>query len=316
MGAVVAIVNPQSADGSTGRRWPKTAHLLREGLGPFETVFTSGPDMATEATRAALRAGASFIVAVGGDGTLNEVVNGFFDETGTPIAPGADIGLLPAGTGGDFRRSVGLSADGKGAVRCLADRPARLIDVGRVTYTRAEGGRGSRFFLNVASCGVSGLVDRYANRGSKRFGGKVSFVLASLRALTVYRDRQVSLRLDDGPSEAMAITSLAVANGQYFGGGMWVAPKAELDDGLLDVTVWRGFGFQDFVLKASRLYDGTHLSLPGVSTYRARRVVAESEQEVLLDVDGEQVGILPVTWDILPGVLRMRGISTAGHPAS
>jgi diacylglycerol kinase (ATP) len=307
VGAVVAIVNPQSADGTTGRRWPRTANLLREGVGAFETVFTSGPDMATQATRAAVQAGASLVIAVGGDGTLNEVVNGFLDERGTALSAEAALGLLPAGTGGDFRRSVGIPADTRGAVRCLA-RACRQVDVGRLTYTTVDGGQGSRLFVNVASCGVSGLVDRYANRGSKRLGGKVSFVLASLRALSTYSDRRVRVRLDDGPTEEMAITSLAVANGQYFGGGMWVAPQAALDDGLLDVTVWSGFGFGAFVLRASRLYDGTHLTLPGVSNCRARKVVVESEEEVLLDVDGEQIGRVPATWEVLPGALRMQGI--------
>jgi YegS/Rv2252/BmrU family lipid kinase len=307
MGAIVAIVNPNSADGATGRRWPKTASLLREGIGAHETVFTSGPEMAISAARAAVRAGASLIIAVGGDGTLNEVINGFFDEDGAPIATEAAVGLIPAGTGGDFRRTAGIPVDTKGAVRCLA-RPRRRVDVGRLIYTTPGGGSGIRHFINVASCGVSGLVDRYANQGSKRLGGKISFVLASLRALSAYRDRRVRVRFDDGPTKEMAITSLAVANGQYFGGGMWVAPQGALDDGVLEVTIWSGFGVSDFVFKASRLYNGTHLALAGASAYRARKVVVESEQEVLLDVDGEQVGVLPATWQVLPGALRMQGV--------
>jgi diacylglycerol kinase (ATP) len=306
-GATVAIVNPRSAEGATGRHWHKTASLLHDGVGPFETVFTSGPEMATRAARAALQAGADLIVAVGGDGTLNEVVNGFFDEQGVAVAPQASLGLLPAGTGGDFRRSVGIPLDTKGAVQVLAGE-SRLIDLGRVTYRTLDGGQAARLFVNVASCGVSGLVDRYVNRSSKRLGGKISFALASLRALAEYRDRRIRLQIDGGPWEERAITSLAVANGQYFGGGMWVAPQASLDDGIFDVTLWSGFGFRDFVFKAAQLYDGRHLKLPGVSTARARKLVAESGEEVLLDLDGEQPGMLPATWEVIPGALRLRGI--------
>jgi YegS/Rv2252/BmrU family lipid kinase len=301
----VVIVNPSSADGATGRRWHKTAGVLHDGVGPFEVVFTSSPLMATRATRAALREGAKLIIAVGGDGTLNEVVNGFFDENGQAMAPNAELGLLPAGTGGDFRRSAGIPLDLKEAVRVLAG-PSRPIDLGRVSFQTPDGGRASRFFVNVASCGVSGLVDRYVERIGKRFGGKISFMLASLRALGAYRDQRVRLQIDEGPWQDMAITSLAVANGQYFGGGMWVAPKASLDDGIFDVTMWSGFGISDFVLKSAKLYDGTHLQLPGVTTARARRVVAESEGEVLLDLDGEQPGRLPATWEIVPRALHLR----------
>jgi YegS/Rv2252/BmrU family lipid kinase len=247
------------------------------------------------------------IVAVGGDGTLNEVVNGFFEESGTPVAPEAELGLLPAGTGGDFRRSVGIPLETKGAVRVLAGK-SRRVDIGKVTYRTLDGGQGSRFFINVASCGVSGLVDRYVNRSSKRLGGKISFALASLRALAEYRDRRIKLQLDDGPWQEMTITSLAVANGQYFGGGMWVAPKAALDDGIFDLTLWTGFGFRDFVFKSGQLYDGRHLQLSGVTTARARKVVATSEEEVLLDLDGEQPGQLPATWEVLPQALQLRGI--------
>jgi YegS/Rv2252/BmrU family lipid kinase len=311
-GATVAVVNPRSADGATGRRWDKTARLLHDGIGPFETVFTSGPEMATRVTRAALREGAALIVAVGGDGTLNEVTNGFFDESGHAVSPEAALGLLPAGTGGDFRRSVGIPLDTEAAVRILAGE-SRLVDVGKVTYRAHDGGQASRFFINVASCGVSGLVDRYVNRSTKRLGGKISFALASLRSLGEYRDRHIRLQLDGGAWEEMAITSLAVANGQYFGGGMWVAPKAALDDGIFDVTIWTGFGFRDFVFKSAQLYDGRHLRLPGVTTARARTVVAQSEEEVLLDLDGEQPGRLPATWEVIPRALRLRGI--AGSPS-
>ena len=302
----VAIVNPRSANGATARAWPALAHKLENAIGSFETLFTDGPGAATRLARDALRGGASLVVSVGGDGTHNEVSNGFFDGA-TAVAPDATFGIIPAGTGGDFRRSFGWSADPREAIERLRTGARRRIDVGRLEFIATDGQPASRCFVNVASFGIGGLVDDKVNRSSKLLGGRLSFSLASLRALLEYRDQKVRLTLDGGAPEALCVTNVAMANGQFFGAGMWVAPEAKLDDGLFDVTIWQGFGLSDFLLRSRRIYDGTHVKFSGTRVLRARRVVAESDERVLLDVDGEQPGRLPATFELLPQALWIAG---------
>jgi len=169
-----------------------------------------------------------------------------------------------------------------------------------------DGRPAQRYFVNVASFGVSGQVDREVNRASKGLGGKATFFLASAKAMWRYRDQRVRLRADAGPWTEETVTTVAVANGQYFGGGMRVAPTADPSDGYFDVTVWSGYTLFDFAFKSRRIYDGTHVALPGTRTFRARLLEAESDEEVLLDVDGEQPGRLPVRVELLPGALRLK----------
>jgi YegS/Rv2252/BmrU family lipid kinase len=299
------VVNPESAGGTTGRRWPEIRAEVLRALGDgAEHAFTERPMHAAALTAEALRNGFRRIVAVGGDGTLNEVVNGFF-QAGSPVPPDACLALVPRGTGGDFRRTFGLN----GSLRETCARltgDVRPLDVGRVRFIRTDGAPGERYFVNVASFGVSGQVDRAVNASSKVLGGKVSFFLASVRTLVGWRDQVVRIRVDGGPEETLAVTTLAVANGQYFGGGMRVAPEADPSDGQLDVTIWSGYHLKDFALKSASVYDGRHVRWAGTRTLRCRRLEATSDEEVLLDVDGEQPGRLPATFEVLAGALRIQ----------
>ena len=299
------VVNPESAGGSTGRRWPEIHAQVVRALGEdAEHAFTERPMHAADLTAEALRKGFRRIVAVGGDGTLNEVVNGFL-RGGGPVPEDACLALVPRGTGGDFRRTFGLN----GSLRECCDRlqgTVRPLDVGQIRFTRPDGTPGERYFVNVASFGASGRVDRAVNTGSKALGGKLSFFVASVRTLLGWKDQTVRIRIDGGPEETLGITTLAIANGQYFGGGMRVAPEADPSDGQLDVTIWSGYRLKDFALKSASVYDGRHVRWAGTRTLRCRGLEATSEEEVLLDVDGEQPGRLPATFDVLPGALRLQ----------
>ena len=306
MAATVLVVNPQSAGGKTERRWPELRALIQEGYGAFEERFTRAAGDATRLTREALAAGAELVVAVGGDGTINEVVNGFFDDTG-PIAPAASFGIVPAGTGGDFIKSLGVPRETAAAAAALKLAP-RAIDVGRLRYVSSDGRPALRHFINIASFGIGGLVDRYVNQSSKALGGKLSFALATLKAGVTYHNATVRLILDGGTPKEGKIYNVAVANGRYFGGGMKVAPDAALDDGLFDVITMGDFGFADLLLRGLDIYSGKHIGSPKVSVQRARRVEAEATDgvEVLLDVDGEAPGRLPASFELLAGALRIR----------
>jgi YegS/Rv2252/BmrU family lipid kinase len=298
------IVNPSSAAGATGRRWDRIAKLLRQSLGNFEHAMTRAPHDATALARAALCDGCEMVVAVGGDGTLNEVAYGFFDGAAA-IAPDAVLGVIAIGTGSDFGRTLGQT-DLQSACARLGGRETRRIDAGLARFSNHDGSPAMRIFINVASFGVGGLVARLVSPRLKPLSGRVAFTLATLRALAVYRDLTVTLQFDDAAPRTLAITNCAFGNGRFFGAGMQVAPAAELDDGEFDVTIWSGFGLMDFIRKRHTLYDGSHVREPGSETLRLRRATATSNSAVLLEIDGESAGRLPLQLEVLPLALRLK----------
>jgi YegS/Rv2252/BmrU family lipid kinase len=307
------VVNPRSADGATGRHFDDIAAAVRGALGECAHGFTARQRHATELTREALRAGTELVVAIGGDGTINEVVNGFFEplapgEPPRAINPDAALAIVPRGTGGDFRRTLGLDGDLARSTARLRGAPRR-IDLGRIDYTADGGATASRLFINVSGAGVGARIVAIANERSKMLGGKLSFMIASLRGLAGWSDVPVRASLDGGAFEELSITSFSVANGRFFGGGMEVAPGARIDDGLFHLTIWSGFGFGTFVLKSGMLYDGSHLKLDGTRTATARSVRLEpgtaAGAPVLVEADGEQLGKLPAQFTVLPGALNL-----------
>jgi YegS/Rv2252/BmrU family lipid kinase len=267
---------------------------------------------AAELTRKALREGHDLIIAVGGDGTVNEVVNGFFEETRPgdaprAINPDAALAILPRGTGGDFRRSLGLMGDLKASASRLQGTP-KTIDVGRVELIGDNGETHARYFINVAEVGLGGDVVRIANTSSKALGGKATFALASARALWGWKDHPVRVSVDGKPAQDMKVTDLSVCNGRFFGGGMLVAPGAAMDDGLFHLTIWSGFTLTDFVVKSGGLYDGSHINFAGTRIDSGKQVrvePADAAREVLVEADGELLGKLPATFTVVPASLKL-----------
>ena len=302
----VLVVNPWSQGGRLGKRWRDVAETIGRAF-PFEEAITQGPQDATRLTREALRGGAERVVAIGGDGTINEVANGFFDDDGRAIAPDASLAIIPFGTGGDFRRTLHLPTDLAEAAAVIAAGHRRKIDVGRIEFTATGGARASRMFVNIASFGVSGVVDRLVNQSSKKLG-RLAFAVATARATWSYKNQRVQLVFDGADRVEATINTVAIANGRYFGGAMKVAPDAEVDDGVFDVIAMGDFGFGDLLKSGRRLYSGTHLSMDKVTSRRARVVEAEPVDPgavVELDVDGECPGRLPARFEIVPGALWM-----------
>ncbi len=301
------IVNPASADGRTGRHFDAVARAVRDAVGDFDFSFTRRRGDGSVLAREVVRAGANLVAAVGGDGTASEVIDGLMDD-GRPPRPGVVFGFIPRGTGGDLRRTLGLPSDTAQAALVLLAGRDRTLDLGRIEFLGHDGRVQVRHFVNVAGFGISGRVVQEVERSGKVFGGRAAFMLASARVLARWRDQPVRWRADGGPWHEDRVTSLSVCNGRFFGGGMMVAPDARLDDGLFDVTIWKGIGFSDFILKKGMLYDGTHVRLPNTRTLKVRMLEAEplGEEPVLLDVDGEQPGMLPARFTISPGALQAR----------
>jgi len=302
------VANPQSANGSLGRKWPMLERVIREHFGDFDHRFTEGSGDATVITRRAIADGYEMVVAMGGDGTISEVADGYFTDQG-PVDPEAALGVLPFGTGGDFRKSIGAPKTLPEGAASLRGQKTRAIDAGRLYYLNNDGEPRVRHFINIASFGIGGLIDQLVNTTTKAFGGTVSFAVASLRAMRRFSPQRARLRLDGGAAQEVVLQSVAVANGQYFGGGMWIAPKAALDDGLFDVVTLGPLSKWDMLTKMNKIYRGTHFELPQVTHARAARVEAEPvdpDEHILLDVDGETPGRLPATFELLPRAVRLK----------
>jgi diacylglycerol kinase (ATP) len=301
----LVVVNPASAGGRTGRRWPEVADRLRAAGLDFEVALTASGGDAEVLSRQALRDGRALVVAAGGDGTINEVVNGFF-EAGRPIATSACLGVLPMGTGGDLRRTLGHPLDIDRAATVLCAAQTRVVDAGRITCTGFSGGTVIRHFLNIADAGIGGDVVDRANRGRRLVNGEVTFLLASIRTLLTWRNRPMRVVID-GRARELVAQQVVVANCQYFGGGMRVAPWAAPDDGLLDVVIAGDLGPWENVRGLRRIREGTHLDAgsPKISHALAERVEISSPVLTRVDADGEQPGVLPAVIEVQPGALRV-----------
>ena len=307
-----AVVNPRSSGGRTREIWPLLSGRLARGMGPFDTVFTDGPMAAKRLTANALKDGVEHIVAVGGDGTVNEVVNGFF-EGERPINPHASLSIITSGTGADFRRTFGTPDDLDRQLQRVMDGETHAIDLGLLTYRDdATANTRKRYFDNVASFGMSGMADKVVNQltFAKKFGGKFAFQWGTLKALLAYKGQRVRLRVDDIFDEVLDINTVAVCNGCYFGGGMKIAPEAKPDDGLLDIIVVRHASVFQILKGLPGLYAGRHLeNKKYVFMLRGRKITAEPvrpSEEILLDVDGEAPGRLPATFEVVPRALLLK----------
>jgi len=306
------VVNPRSGNGRTGRDWKSIERALASVYPAMSVGFTRKQGEAAALVRYALREGHQEIVAVGGDGTINEAVNGMFDADGT-TPQHAVFAFITSGTGGDFRKSFGIDAGAEVAIERLKRATVRRIDAGRVTCLTKTGEPTSRYFVNIASFGLSGVIVDSVNRAriAKLFGGSFAFAFHSALTMLRYRNRAVRIMIDGVEDEIASIATVAIANGQYFGGGMKVAPGAVIDDGMFDIVIMGGAPKGQSLADMKLIYTGEHIHRPNVRVLRGQHVVvapvAETRgQAVLIETDGEAAGRLPATFEILPRALNLR----------
>jgi len=240
-------------------------------------------------------------VSVGGDGTLNEVANGVVRS-----GAGTEVAVVPLGTGMDFVRTYGIPNRFEDAVRVAVDGATRTIDVGRVSYRTWSDEPAERYVANVGSVGMSAAVAQRANGMSKALGGKATFFLALVRVFLEWKNTIVEVELDDGRRREARMHDVIVANGQWHGGAMWLAPDAAPDDGLFDVVLIGDVTKRDFVTTAPKIYRGTYLAHPKVELMRGRVVDVNAPERLPIELDGEQVGTTPVRFEVVPGALRVR----------
>jgi len=305
------IVNPKSAAGSTKSHWAEIASDFRAHFGAFQVAFTKKPGDGTELAKRAIEAGRNFVIACGGDGTINEVANGIL-ETGEDC----ELGILPSGTGGDFRRSLGIPSNSREAAKALRTGETKRIDVGRVTFQSFQNEQISRYFLNVSSFGLSAsIIERVKTTGKldwlpvAALRGKTSFALSTLQEVLGLDFTTVRVKFDDREEKSLNTMNFCVANARYFGGGMKIAPDAKLNDGFFDVVNIGDIKTAKIILNAYTLYRGTHLNLREVKSKLAKRIEAapvDKTQEIFLEVDGELPGKLPAVFEIVPNALKVR----------
>jgi diacylglycerol kinase (ATP) len=304
---VRVILNPNAAAGAALRRLGAIEECLRRYELSHEIVLTNSAGHATELARAAVSDGVDVLVAVGGDGTLNEVVQAYLDAKGEPVK-GPDLAIIPIGTGGDFKRTLGLSGAIDEAVARVRHGTRRPIDLGILRLVSHAGGERVQAFVNIASFGIGGQVDALVN-GTKWLGGKAGFFMATVRAMATYKNASVRVRVDGTTWFEGPIFNVAIANGRFFGGGMMIAPQADPSDGRFELVSIGDITRTEAVGLSNKIYKGAHLAADGVRVSTGTRVEAEPMHpwaSVLLDVDGEQPGKLPATATIAKGALTFR----------
>jgi diacylglycerol kinase (ATP) len=305
---VRVILNPNAAAGAALHRVKQIGETLRRYDLPHEIVLTRARGHAKELAQAAAADGVDVIAVVGGDGTLNEVSQAYVDDRGEAVA-GPDLALIPSGTGGDFKKTLGMSGALEEAVARIRHGQKRPIDLGVLRLTALTGEERVRAFVNIASFGIGGQVDAIVNRSPKWLGGQAAFFLATLRAMASYKNASVRVKVDGKPWFEGPVFNVAIANGRFFGGGMMIAPHADPSDGRFECVALGDLTRPEVIGLSAKVYQGAHLASPDVRVTSGTRVEAEPLYpwaSVLLDVDGEQPGKLPVKATLIPRALTFR----------
>jgi YegS/Rv2252/BmrU family lipid kinase len=305
MVSTFVLVNPSSRSGKTGKRVAELETLLRKYVGAYELLCTEREGDGLRLARMAADRGATRLVIAGGDGTVSEALSGLL-ESGR--ANDVEIGLLPLGTGRDFARLLRLGTDLETCVARLFTGRRRNVDAGRVRCRASDGSERTRCFLNIASCGLSAVAARWLAEPGQKWRGPWSYVLSGLVGLRRYPISPVTIRVDDRVVYEGPLLLAAATNGQYFGGGQRVSPGAAIDDGLLDLVIIEGMSPIASLVLFPAIIAGRHVSDARVHVHQGAVVRVDSTAEVWIETDGEPVGTVPATIEVLPGVVRLCGL--------
>ena len=300
-GDLVVIANPRSGRGRVAQELPELERqLISRKLG-YRIVQTEGPGHATDIAREALLGGERFLVAVGGDGTVQEVVNGMVEDD-RPLAEGSVLGVVAAGSGCDFVRTFGLPQDVPRAVHHLEGERLYAIDLARVDYTE-DGRTVTRYVPNIAECGLGGAVVRRAER-LPRWLGRSRYFWAFWLSMRGYRAGLISVRADRKSWEGRA-SNVVIANGQFYGGGMKISPRSYPGDGLLDIQISTGPKSEAFTM-IPKVYRGEHVPHPHIKEMRGKSITVEADRPLPIEGDGEVLGTTPATFTVIPEVVSLK----------
>ncbi|MEN8153980.1 MAG: diacylglycerol kinase family protein [Acidobacteriota bacterium] len=307
MEKVHVIVNPFSAHGKTEQRWENIRTAIKYYFKEFKYIFTEKPTQATEIARELLHDGFNLIIGIGGDGTLNEITNGFFSEKSKSIInEEASLGIIPSGTGSDFIRYLKIPRDFKKSVELIKNSNRKKIDVGRITYSDPTGLKKQRYFINIADFGLGADVIKNLENIPSAKRGPLSYYKGLLTTIKNYNSKSVRILIDDKREISGNYLIGAIANGGMFGGGMIISPNAKVDDGFFDIVLVKDMKKFEIIRNSLRLYNGTIETHPKVEIIRARKVKVFSEEDVKFEYDGEMGENLPATFEIIERSIKFR----------
>ncbi|MCW7490783.1 diacylglycerol/lipid kinase family protein [Leptospira meyeri] len=301
------IINPVSGGGLSAKVWKKVEpELIKKGI-PYEFEATTKERAARDIAKDAVKQGFHWIVGIGGDGTFSNVINGLF-ENGKLIHKNVIFSPIPAGRGNDFIKTVKVPKNPIKALEQILNGKERIIDLIAVTYTKADKTKGNYLCLNLADFGMGGEVVYKVNRSKLAhiIGGKGVFLLYSILGLFTYTNKKITLTLSKFEKITNKCRLIVCANGEYAGGGMWFAPKAKLDDGKMDLLAIQDVTVSETLRKFSYLYRGKLSADSKVISKQITELTAESDEDVFIDVDGENMGQLPAHFKVLPNVLPIK----------
>lgn len=303
--SIDVVVNPRAGAGRAAKLVGDLVRELAKKRYDVEVHRTERPGHAGQIVRDLVSSGSKTIAVMGGDGSFHEAVQGLLDDEGKLAVKDVTLAFVPAGTGGDLKKTLGVPDDPIEIARYIDEATPRRMDLGQLDHKTHDGREGRRLFVNIASFGVGGLVDKLVNEGPKWLGGRVTFFVGTLRASVSYKNVRVKVTTDGEPFYDGPMYAISVANGRYFGGGMLIAPDADLFDGLFDVVALGDMNRIQSTLLATKIYRGAHLGQPMVTHRRARVVhaVTTGVEDCLLDVDGEAPGKLESTFTVLEGAV-------------
>jgi len=300
------VVNPYSSGGKTADRKAKIVDKIATRLGGAPSVHvTSRPLEATEITRSVIKGGAELVIVVGGDGTVHEVVNGFA-ENGSFINMSCALGIVGSGTAQDAIRGFGLPNNTDGQISVACHGANRAVDLGKVSVEGPHGKSPDQFFLNECQQGIAGVVVQKFQTHHKWLGGFLGFGITAVTTAARHREQVMTVEIDGKQVANDPLLGVVVSNGGFAGGGMNFAPKAVVDDGLFDVVLIHKQSVPSRLLNFPKIYFGTHINLSWISYYRGRSVSVTSSEQVPVESDGEFLGHLPCTMEIVPRTLLLR----------
>ena len=308
------ILNPSSQGGKTGRQAADLERVIERYVGEVDRAHTEGPRHAVAIAEQAAHDGRDAVIAVGGDGTIHEVANGLMRaHADCECLP--KLGVIGHGTGGDFRKTLGIEHRLDKYCEAIATKRTRPIDIGKFSYRDRAGKDATDYFINILSVGMGGLVDQYVAADDGSMGGTVAYFMASARALLKSEVGILDCVVHESGQRReieLHTRQVAICNGRFFGGGMEVAPMARPDDGVFNVVSLGAAPKVKFALGSMSIYSGKHIDKPEVEVFSCDRIDITLRNDSIrdifpLDVDGEPLGTLPLSIELLPGALEVFG---------
>jgi len=307
MEKVHVIVNPYSARGKTGQKWEGIKSIIKHYFSEFKYVFTEKPNQATEITREILSEGFDLIIGIGGDGTLNEIMNGFLIGDGKrTVNDEASLGIIPSGTGSDFIRFLKIPRDFKKSIELIKNSKKNKFDVGKITFSGNENENLHKYFINIADFGLGADVVKNLSHVPESKRGPLSYYTGMLSVIKNFRSKNVEIVIDGKKKIEGKYLIGAIANGGIFGGGMIIAPDAKVDDGYFDIILVKEMKKFEIIRNTPHLYRGTIMNNRKVEFFRAKKIEVFSKEDVNLEFDGETGEKIPAKFEIVERALNFR----------